>query len=152
LSDDPAGPVRGYAFLEDVAIADVAFRAYGESLASVFEQAARATVETMVDDPDMLARRVERPIELDEDDREMLLLEFLQALIYFKDAELLLLLPDELRIDEQGGRYRLTATLVGEPIDPTRHRLNADVKAVTMHRFALERSDPGWQATVVLDI
>jgi SHS2 domain-containing protein len=145
-------PLRGYVFLEDIAIADVAFRAYGESLPAVFEQAARATVETMIDDLDSLALDTERRITLEETDPEMLLLDFLQELIYFKDAEELLLLPGELRIDEHDGRYRLTAALAGEPIDPARHRLNADVKAVTMHRFALERTDRGWQATVVLDI
>ena len=40
----------------------------------------------------------------------------------------------------------------GEPIDPQRHRLRVDVKAVTLHRFSIEKTAQGWEATVILDI
>jgi SHS2 domain-containing protein len=33
-----------------------------------------------------------------------------------------------------------------------RHRLRMDVKAVTLHRFALKETDQGWEAFVILDI
>jgi len=46
----------------------------------------------------------------------------------------------------------LVATLRGERIDPDRHGLRADVKAVTLHGFSLVRRGSGWEATVVLDI
>lgn len=40
----------------------------------------------------------------------------------------------------------------GEKLDPTRHRQRADVKAVTLHHFKLEKADGGWSANVILDI
>lgn len=149
MSDSTARP--GYAFIDDIAIADVAFRARGPTLESVFEQAARATTEAMLDDLATLDWRDRRRVQLEDDDLEMLLLDFLQELIYRKDAESLLLIPETIHIRKPSA-WVLEAVLVGETLDPDRHPLNADVKAVTLHRFALRESAEGWTAEVVLDV
>jgi SHS2 domain-containing protein len=52
----------------------------------------------------------------------------------------------------ESGRWVVDAIAVGEAIDPTRHQLAGDVKAVTMHRLRVVHTEDGWQATVVLDI
>lgn len=142
----------GYEFLDDVAIADIAFRAWGDTLAEVFRQAGRATAAVMVDDLDTIAARERREVALDDTDADMLLLDFLQELIFYKDADRLFLLPESVTIDRREGGYRLAATLAGESIDPDRHPTNADVKAVTLHRFRLERRGGRWEAEVVLDV
>lgn len=142
----------GYEFLDEVAIADIAFRATGATLEEVFEQAARATLETMLDNAGELRASERRSVQLEEDQAELLLFDFLQELVYYKDAERLLLVPEALEIAEHGDGFRLEATLRGETITPERHHLNADVKGVTLHRFRLERLASGWQAEVVLDV
>ena len=48
--------------------------------------------------------------------------------------------------------HRLRAEFRGEPIDPSRHELLADVKAVTLHGLCVEHATSGWQAQVTLDI
>jgi SHS2 domain-containing protein len=48
--------------------------------------------------------------------------------------------------------YRLDATVAGEQIDPRRHELRADVKAVTFHRFRVEEKQGVWTAEIVFDI
>ena len=58
----------------------------------------------------------------------------------------------DLRIEEAGSGYRLRAEAIGETIDPGRHSLLADVKAVTLHRLVVERTPDGWRAVVVLDV
>lgn len=144
---------QGYEFLEDIAIADVAFRAWAPDLESLFWQCGEATTAVMVDDPSQVEARVRRTVELrDEANPEWLLFDFLQEIIYFKDAEALLLRPQRVSVTDQGGAYALQAELAGETIDPQRHALNADVKAVTMHRFALRHTNHGFEAEVVLDI
>lgn len=148
-SEGAAG--AGYEFLDDVAIADAAVRAWGPDPEAVFVQAARATIELMLDDLTTLCARERREVSLHENDLEMLLFELLQEQIYYKDSEELLLLPERLRI-ERGPPWQLHATLAGETIDRHRHALNADVKAVTLHRFSLRPTDSGWEASVVLDI
>lgn len=146
------GGRSGWEFLDGVAIADVAFRAYGPDLDTLFRNAAEATVEVMVDELSSVEAQVRREVALSEDDLEMLLFDFLQELIYYKDAEELLLRPERVTVTEQDGGYRLSATLAGEPLDRKRHPLNADVKAVTMHRFGIRETAGGYEADVVVDI
>ena len=47
---------------------------------------------------------------------------------------------------------QLTARVAGGPIDRARTILRADVKAPTLHHFALERDARGWSARIVLDV
>ncbi len=143
---------EGYTFLPDVAIADVAFRAWAPTLEAVFRQAALATLEVMVDDVSTVRARERREVDLTARNEELLLLDFLGELIFHKDAEALLLAPERLAIEPQREGWRLSGVLAGEPIDPERHPLDADVKAVTLHRFRLERTDEGWEAEAVLDV
>ncbi len=44
------------------------------------------------------------------------------------------------------------AELSGERLNPARHDLRVDVKAVTMHRFSVEERNSRWRAVVVLDV
>ncbi|MEW6750594.1 MAG: archease [Candidatus Latescibacterota bacterium] len=142
----------GHRYLNDVAIADVAFEAWGASLPEVFTEAARATLGVMVEDLAQVHSEVRRRVELEAGSAELLLYDFLSELVYLKDAERLLVLPETLEIVTGTGRARLVATLAGEGIDRKRHVLVADVKAVTLHRLALRRRAPGWEAQVVLDV
>jgi len=142
-----------YQFRGDIAHADIAFDAFGQNLEELFGAAAEATLKVMVEDPAALRLTETVPLALTQDDIEMLLFDFLNELIFYKDARRLLLLPQHLEIEEvPGGGYHLEATLMGEEIDPQRHRLDTDVKAVTMLRFSVVRVPEGWRATVVLDV
>jgi SHS2 domain-containing protein len=139
-----------YEYRGDIAHSDVAFNASGSTMEEVFQEAAKATLQVMVEDISSI-RQVEKvEVRLDEGSSEMLLFDFLNELIFYKDAKRLLLLPTELKISNEG--RHLEATLQGEQIDGSRHALDTDVKAVTMLRFALEQVPEGWRATVVLDV
>jgi SHS2 domain-containing protein len=141
-----------YKFLEDVGTADIAFEATGRDLPQLFTAAADATMNVMIDNLDAIEPREARQIELSNDNVEMLLFDFLQELIYFKDAERLLLRARETQIDQKGEAYFLKAKVAGERLDDTRHQQRADVKAVTLHGFSVEKDDGGWRARVLLDI
>lgn len=141
-----------YRFIAEIATADVAFEAWGATPEETFVSAADATMNVMVDDIDSIVLRESRAIVLEAGALDMLLFELLQELIYFKDAEELLLRIRSLNIEEAEGTFRLAADARGERIDRERHPLNVDVKAVTLHRFAVERTSAGWRAAVILDI
>ncbi len=141
-----------YEFLPHIAIADVAFRATGKTVEEMFAAAARATTNVMVDDLSTVNEAEKIQIDLSENSIEMLLFDFLNELVYLKDTRQLLLLPEELKITSDGSRHRLLAMISGERIDPAKHPLNADVKAVTLHRFEVKATSQRWEATVVLDI
>ena len=141
-----------YRYLPDIAIADVAFEAWAASLEELFLAAADATMNVMVADLDSIAERDIRILKAGDSELDMLLFALLQELIFFKDAEKLLLRIRNLKILRLGDRYEIEAEACGEEIDPSRHDLVVDVKAVTLHRFRVEQTTLGWEATVVLDI
>jgi len=141
-----------YKFLEEIGTADIAFEAVGRDLPELFRDAADATMNVMIDNLDAIEPRETRNIELSNEKIDMLLFDFLQELIYFKDAERLLLRTREVRIDERDQKCFLKAEAAGEPLDAARHHQRADVKAVTLHDFSVEKEDGGWKARVLLDI
>jgi SHS2 domain-containing protein len=141
-----------YEFLEDIAIADIAFRAWGENLEEVFKAAGDATINAMIDNLEAIELKETRTFSLENDALDMLLFNFLQEFVYYKDSELLLLRAQQVEIEEKNGEYHLTAVTQGETLDRDRHEERVDVKAVTLHRFQLEKTDDGWTALVILDI
>ena len=141
-----------YHYLEDIGTADIAFEATGRDLAELFRDAADATMNVMIDNLDSIQPRDAREIELSNDQIDMLLFDFLQELIYFKDAEQLLLRARAAQIDQRDGTYFLKAKAAGERLDPQRHHQRADVKAVTLHGFSVKNVDGDWIARVLLDI
>lgn len=141
-----------YRYLPDIATADVAFEATGESREEMFVAASDAMMNVMVDDLSTIVPRERRMIDVSSDALDLLLFDFLQELIFRKDAERLLLRTPGVRIESEKGIFRLTAEAWGEMIDPDRHPLNVDVKAVTLHNFRVERTQTGWRASLILDV
>jgi SHS2 domain-containing protein len=142
-----------YRFIENLTVADVAFVARGKTLAQLFASAGRAVTAVMVKDLRTIRKRATRNFDLTSEALDWLLFNFLQEIIYFKDVDQLLLSRFALSIQSKdGNRHRLTGQGEGEKIDPTRHPLLVDVKAVTLHKFDLVKEQKGWKATVVLDI
>ena len=141
-----------YEFLEDVATADIAFRAWGKDLEELFKAAGDATINVMIDNLDAIALTETRTFSLENDELDMLLFNFLQEFIYYKDSELLLLRAQQVEIEEKDGVHQLSAVTKGEKLDSDRHQQRVDVKAVTLHQFQLEKTDDGWTAMVILDI
>jgi SHS2 domain-containing protein len=138
--------------LEGLTLADAAFRAEEDSLEELFRTAWRATLELMLPDPSTLRSAERRAIALANPAVDLLLFDFLGELIYYKDSEALLLDLQRLRVRGEPGAYSLEAEAAGEAVDPARQALGVDVKAVTLHHLAVERTPQGWQATVVLDV
>lgn len=142
-----------YRYLEGIATADVAFQAWGKSIEEMFVEAAEATMNVMVEELAAIERRETVSLVMENGDLDMLLFDFLGELVYLKDARRLLLRVFNLAITSSDGLLELAVTLTGEKIDPSRHQLNVDIKAVTLHLFEVSQTDSGeWQATIVLDV
>jgi SHS2 domain-containing protein len=141
-----------YEYLEEIAVADIAFHAWGHDMEEAFKSASQATMNVMVEELDAIRPMEVREIHLERQELDLLLFEFLQELIYFKDSEKLILMVDEISVSEGKNGFTVDATLKGERIDQERHHMRADVKAVTLHRFHFIKTDKGWDVMVVLDI
>lgn len=141
-----------FRFRDDIATADVAFEAWGPTLEELFRASAAALLRTMTAAPEQVLRQQELVIRLEDEELDLLLLAFLQELIFYKDARRLLLHAGRVQIEVREGVFFLNAVVNGEQLDANRHRLLVDVKAVTLHRLQVECMDDIWQALVVLDV
>jgi len=141
-----------FRFLEEIATADVAFEAWGETREELFMASAAALLRTMVDAPKRVLRRQELILRLEHEELDLLLLSFLQELIFYKDARRLLLHAERVRIEEREEGFFLEAMVSGEQIDAGRHRLLVDVKAVALHRLQVAFVENLWKGVVVLDV
>jgi SHS2 domain-containing protein len=136
--------------VEEVALADCAMDVEGRNLDDLFETAAAALAEVMVD-PGTVALTVERAIELDAGALDLLLYDWLSELIFLKDRDREVFPRCQVQVGGNGP-FHLQAKVQGGVIDPERTALRADPKAVTFHQFALEPVAGGWKARLVIDI
>lgn len=146
-----------FRFLEDVALADAAFEATGDSPDAVFAEAARALLETLADPATVAGREVCR-VELRAADLPALFFDWLSRIVFLKDARGLVFHEATAAVQPSadGAGWRLDGQLTGETIDPARHELRADVKAITKHLFELRQDHATegtrWTARVVMDL
>ncbi len=157
-----------YKFLEDVAIADIAYEAYGKDLNELFENAAFAIFELSANLATVDAKeKIE--FELENEKIENLLYDFLSEILFLKDSKYMVFkkvkvticekIEDFLRpeiskkfLGKQNKKYHLKAVLEGETINPQKQQLENDIKAVTMHMFEVKKEKNQWKATIVVDI
>ncbi|HQL83131.1 MAG TPA: archease, partial [Spirochaetota bacterium] len=83
---------------------------------------------------------------------DLLYFDFLSELIYYKDSEKLILLPERISVTSSSEGYRIACEMRGDRIDRNRHVFTIDIKAVTLHNLIVKQQDEGWSATVVIDV
>lgn len=142
--------VMSYKFIEGISLADVAFEATGKTLKELFESAGLAVTKTQIEDLKTIKNKKSVTIKLNSSSLEQLLHDFLQELIFYKDAKLLLFNKYSVKIDEKN--FSLVAKVCGEKLDMKKHELLVDVKAITWHHFKLEKTKTGWKALVIVDV
>lgn len=140
-----------YRVLEDVALADIAFDAQGATPAELCQAAAQAVIDILAD-PSTVGTTWHREVTCESDSFAELLFDWLNELVFLKDAEAVVFHRVALTVDEQGGQWRLRAQVTGAPIDASSQTLHVDIKAVTKHLYAVTQAPDGWQARVVLDV
>ncbi|MGQ0810745.1 MAG: archease [Nitrospiraceae bacterium] len=142
-----------FRYLDDVALADIAFEATGDSPSDLFTAASHALIETLAD-PATVSSEWQRTIDRQESDLATLLFDWLSDIVYLKDAEGVVFHEVLLRLDQDsdGRTWRLHTTLLGATVDQATQELRADVKGVTKHLYALTEHGGEWKARVVLDV
>jgi SHS2 domain-containing protein len=128
--------------------ADLGLRVRAADLNTLFAEAAAALFSVIVEDLKSVEPRRPVEIQLDGNDREYLLFDWLKGLLYQFDTGHLLFS----RFDVQVGADGLTATAWGEPLDRARHVLDHEVKAITYHGLSVAQTTDGWHAEVIVDI
>ena len=128
--------------------ADVGVRAWAPSLGGVFEEAAKAMF-SLICDPLTIDQTEKVDVRLEAEDRDLLLVGWLNELIYLFEARRALFSDFEvLELDDT----HLVARVSGEELDPARHAVCGGVKAATLHQLSLSEGPSGWEAFVILDV
>jgi SHS2 domain-containing protein len=118
----------------------------------MFESAGVAVLGTMVRDPKNIKPKIKKDIVKKAPTIEKLLFDFLDELIFLKDAEQMFFSEFKARISGKEGAYSLTVEARGEKINPNKHDIVIDAKAVTMHKFEVKQTEKGWRAQVIIDV
>ncbi len=134
--------------------ADVEFEVYGRDLLGLFESAAFALFDVMVN-TGKVNPTASRAVTARGRDLEALMYDFLEQFIILHDAENLVF--SKFRVAEvtkktPEGYYVAKAEAWGEEFDEERHEGRTGIKAVTYHDMKVGQKGAGWFAHIVLDI
>ncbi len=128
--------------------ADIGVRGIGETVEEAFEEAASA-LTAVVCNPQKLQAEEEISIVCEADDVELLLVDWLNALIYEMSAGQMLFNQFEVHIEDG----KLSAKVRGEKADPQRHETAVEVKGATYHKLSVQCDANGkWVAQCVVDV
>lgn len=128
--------------------ADIGIRGRGASRNEAFAEAARA-LTAVVTDLDALAPRLAVQIRCEAPDDELLLVAWLNALIYEMATRHMLFGQFEVRAED----HHLIATAWGEPVKVSRHHPAVEPKGATMTALRVEHQPSGsWLAQTVIDV
>ena len=128
--------------------ADLGLEARADSLEELFEALGEGLAEQIC--PRALVRPVrEVNLEVSADDIESLTVDFLARLLGLFQSERMLI--SAVKVSKVEGA-RLVAAVTGETYDPRRHRLGAEIKAVTYHQLKVARRGRRWLGRVILDV
>lgn len=138
--------------------ADIGIQAYGHDLKEAFANMAYGMF-SVIAELDKVKEVEFRDIEIEAEDREALLVAWLNELIYLFDVERLIFKRFEIgELTEsrssspgQGPTARLRARAYGEAFDPQHHVLKTEIKAATYHTIKVERGD-GARLRVIFDV
>lgn len=129
-------------------VADVGVRGFGNTMAEAFEQAAVA-MTAVVTEPDSVREAECVSIACEAPNPEILLADWLNALVFEMATRHLLFSRFEVRIEGND----LTAKARGEPVDVTRHQPAAEVKGATLSELEVAQgSDGRWHAQCIVDV
>jgi SHS2 domain-containing protein len=128
--------------------ADIGVRGCGATLATAFAQTARA-LTAVITEPDKVAAKEAIQLSCAAPDDELLLTDWLNALIYEMATRHMLFSRFDVTIED----HHLLAMVWGEPVDITRHSPAVEIKGATYTALAVTQDAQGqWCAQCVVDV
>lgn len=128
--------------------ADMGIRGIGATKEAAFEGAALA-LTAVITDPSSVAPTQAVSIACDAPDDELLLVDWLNALVYEMATRRMLFSRFNVRFND----HSLQATAWGEPVEVERHQPAVEVKGATYTELSVKRDEQGrWMAQCVVDV
>lgn len=128
--------------------ADIGVRGFGLDVATAFENAALAMTAAMLDPAEVNPSEIVH-ITCEAPDREYLLLDWLNALVFEMSARKMIFGEFSVSLENS----RLEAEARGEPVDVKRHAPAVEIKGATLTELKLDQNEDGlWAAQCVIDV
>ena len=128
--------------------ADMGIRGIGNTRDEAFEQAALA-MTAVITDPARVSATEMVEITRQAPDDELLLVDWLNALVYEMATRKLLFSRFEVRVKD----HVLNAHAWGEPMDPAKHHMAVEIKGATYTALRVAQESNGeWIAQCVVDV
>ena len=135
--------MKKFEFLEHTA--DIKFRAFGKDVEEVFKNVVLA-ISDIISREQKINSKNKKQIEVEGHDKESLLYNFIEELLYLTEAENFLVSKADVKISDN----KLKAMLLG---DSTLNYSNLDhIKSPTYHEMYVKKTKNGWEAQVVVDV
>ncbi len=147
MQNDSDLPSLGYRILDHTA--DIGLELEAVTLDALFAAAARGLLHILC--PNSQVKPIKsHPLQVCGEDIEELMVNWLSELNYLCQVQRFLVA--DVKIEEIQDQF-LRASVTGERIDPMRHALRGEIKAVTYHRIEVHQNVAGrWQGRVYFDI
>jgi SHS2 domain-containing protein len=127
--------------------ADIGVRGFGWTMAEAFENTAIALYSVMVNIPTVGANE-QRSVTVSAPDNELLLIEWLNALLSLSDIEHMVFSKFKVKMEGTS----LTGTAWGEKLDQERHEPNVEIKGATYYMLKVAEADGRFVAQCVVDV
>ena len=135
--------------------ADVGLAVRGRDLKDCFETAARGMESIRVETRTVQGLEIRR-ICVEAETLEELLLKWLREILYLTERDGMVFsrfFIEESPFGREGLEgSRLTGRLEGESLNPGRHGICTEIKAITRNGVAVHKRDHGWELTVLFDV
>ena len=138
-------------FLDDEAIADIAYKVRASTLNELFKEAAEV-IFNLQTDIELLSNDLVFVIDIQAKSAERLLHELLDEIIFLKDAELYFPKSISVEISEKDGVWYASGEFKGCTFDIEKHIQGNDIKSITWHDFSLTKIGEEWDSYILIDI
>ena len=139
-------PDRGWEHFE--VDADVGVRAWGDSRAAAFAQAALGVLALIVD-PLSVSQRESREVRAQAETPETLLAAWIDECLYVHEIEGFV--ARDVEVSDCADSL-VHGRLLGEPIEPSRHRLGTVVKGATLHGISVTTEGERHEVRIIVDV
>ena len=141
----------GYEFIDHTA--DVQVKSWGNNLEEAFAQTAYSLMATITPNLKKITPKIEKSLDIEAEDKEALLFDFLSEFLYIFDVEGLIFNQIKVEsIKKINSYYELKAILKGEKFSKEKHEIGTEVKAITYSFMKIEEDIDNVTINIVFDI
>ena len=131
--------------------ADLAVRVYGKTVEELFQNAAFAMMDLLID-LESVKEAKEIKLVFDAQDKESLIVKWLSEILYYVESEKMVFKKFKVKFS---GENHIESDLKGEGFDSKKHDIKREIKAVTYHNLEIKhpsKDNPYWQADIIFDV